>query len=140
MTAPDAFDRLCALAGDWHDTDHSVEVSYRTTAHGSALAETWRWPERGIESLTVYHLDGERLMATHYCPVGNQPRLAWRPGPDPDRLGFTLLDVTNLRDPGESHCTAFWFRIESPEAFVRSETYAEAGSAEERIATYRRAG
>jgi hypothetical protein len=32
------------------------------------------FPGTEHEMMTVYHMDGEDLVATHYCSAGNQPR------------------------------------------------------------------
>lgn len=54
--------------------DHELVVLYKTVANGSAVCETL-FPGGNEEMLTMYHLDGGRLMATHYCAMGNQPRM-----------------------------------------------------------------
>jgi hypothetical protein len=77
------------------------------------------WEARGKpHSLTVYHRDGQRLIATHYCPQGNQPRLALGPG----SLRFSFLDATGL-GTGESHLTELNFDLSNPARPVRSEVY-----------------
>ena len=138
MTASDAFDHLCTLIGRWEDTTHPVTVEYRMTANDSVLVETWNWSETHTEALTLYHLHGETLLATHYCPVGNQPRLGLVPSSLPPTLSFEFLDATHLPDPSVSHCVAFWVRLEGDQVFVRSETYEEDGTPEEQQRTYRR--
>ena len=44
----------------------------------------------------MYHLDGDRLLATHYCPQGNQPRLKLMDDGDPKRLSFAFVDGTGM--------------------------------------------
>ncbi len=87
------------------------------------LVETWLAGDRP-HSLTLYHADGERLMATHYCPQGNQPRLLLDPASRPDHMSFRFHDATNLASPEQSHqhALAFDFR-EAPLRLRRSETY-----------------
>lgn len=133
----DAFKRLSALAGVWEGTfedgrPHSV--SYRLTAGGTVLVETWTLgPAR--ESLTLYHIDGDALFATHYCPQGNQPRLQLSSAAGPaERLSFVFRDGGNLQVKGKSHQHAFWIELKSADAFVRSETYVENGSSAAAIA------
>lgn len=125
-----AFERLKTLLGQWQgtfDNGRTHQVSYRTTAGGTVLMETWSLGP-GRESVTLYHLDGERLLATHYCPQGNQPRLQWI-GDDADgRMQFRFVDGTHLEVPGKSHQHAFWLRLDGADRYTRSETYVENGS------------
>ena len=46
---------------------------YGVTAAGTAVMEAL-FPETDHEMLTVYHLEGNDLVLTHYCAMGNQPR------------------------------------------------------------------
>ncbi len=47
------------------------------------------------EMLTIYHMEGSDLVATHYCMLGNRPRMTARP----------LADAkSNLNSPGERNC------------------------------------
>jgi hypothetical protein len=53
-----------------------------------------------MSMVTVYHPDGARIMATHYCAMGNQPRMAATALGDGGRtLAFSYLDATNVKDP-----------------------------------------
>ena len=123
-----AFDQLKGLAGAWRGqrpNGRDIGVTYRLTAAGSVLVETWALgPDR--ESLTLYHMDGAELVATHYCPIGNQPRLRLTRA-TAGRLDFTFRDATDLA-PGEAHQHDFWIEIKGPAAISRGETYVE-GSA-----------
>ena len=72
-------DLIKKLEGEWKvtggDEHHGKEgkVTYKVTAAGSTLMET-QFPGTGHEMVTMYHLDGDELKATHYCAAGNQPR------------------------------------------------------------------
>lgn len=132
------FQKLCGLVGQWRDTDSSTEVDYRLSANGSVLVETWRWPERNIEALTLYHMDDAQLMATHYCPAGNQPRLLLDASADRSVITFKFHSATNLPDPDVDHNIEFWFKIDSPESFTRSETYTENGVRDVQQGIFRR--
>lgn len=91
------------------------------TAGGTVLVESWE--ARGKpHSLTLYHRDGASLIATHYCPQGNQPRLALA-GRDRHGLHFAFRDATDLDPASESHQHDLWFDLANPERPVRSEIY-----------------
>lgn len=139
------FARLGGLAGDWEGTFSNGRhhtVNYRFSAGGTALVETWALAP-GRESLTIYTLDGDALVATHYCPQGTQPRLKYS-GERDGRLQFELLDGGSLQVPGRSHQHAFWLQWNGGDALVRSETYVENGAAkadakpEAEVVEYRR--
>lgn len=136
VTAADAFKQLTSLNGDWEGKfpdGRSHTVSYRLTASCSVLVETWTLgPNR--ESMTLYSIDGSHLIATHYCPQGNQPRLRLVQGNDSTKLSFEFLDGSNLQVQGKAHQHAFWLRIDGPNSFTRSETYVENGSTAAEIA------
>jgi hypothetical protein len=141
LRADEAFQSLKALAGDWQgrtEAGRTFLVSYRLIANDTVLVESWTMsPTR--TSMTVYHMDGDALIATHYCPQGNQPRLEYRPEQSGDRLAFSFRDATNLPTPNAAHQHAFWIEIApGVSAFTRDETYVENGEAGSETATYTR--
>jgi hypothetical protein len=139
MSAPvaaAAFARLKqALPGRWEGTrpdGRPVGVDYRLSASGSALVETWALGPN-VEALTIYHLDGERLIASHFCPLGNQPRLHLTGDAD-SRFEFEFLDATGLA-PSEAHQRSFWIALGPDATFQREEIYGDGVSEEtERVA------
>lgn len=138
VSAAASFDRLRALVGEWRGRTpqgRDIGVSYRLTANGSALVETWTLG-RGRESVTIYHMDGDALLATHFCPIGNQPRLALRRA-SADRLDFEFRDATGLDSPTEAHQHSFWIEFQG-DAIVRSETYREGDDEETEAVRYER--
>jgi hypothetical protein len=131
---PDAgktFKQLTTLLGTWKGKfpdgrEHSV--NYRLTAGGTVLVETWTL-STVRESMTLYHLDGEDLLATHYCPQGNQPRLVL--ATNGNRMNFEFRDGTNLKIADKSHQHSFWLRIIDANHFQRNEVYVQNGAASE---------
>lgn len=124
-----AFKELTGLVGDWLGKSASGrehKVNYRLSAGGTVLVETWSLSS-GRESMTLYHINGESLIATHYCPQGNQPRLVLMP--NDEKLHFAFLDGSNLQVPGKSHQYRFWLLINDDEHFQRNEVYVENGVA-----------
>jgi hypothetical protein len=76
IDAKAAFERLKALAGDWQGSTGmegvSASVIYRVGSNGTIVTETL-FPNSNHEMMTVYFLQGDDLVATHYCAAGNQP-------------------------------------------------------------------
>ena len=125
-----AFARLGQLAVDWEGqfaNGRRHSVNYRLSAGGTVLVETWALAP-GRESLTIYYVDGDELLATHYCPQGTQPRLRLVDDAD-GKLSFALRDGGNLALAGKSHQQAFWLEFQGKDAYRRSETYVENGEA-----------
>jgi hypothetical protein len=135
-----AFTQLQTLAGEWEgktEAGRLLKVSYRLTAAGTVLVETWTLgPQR--ESLTLYHMDNESLIATHYCPVGNQPRLRFKEGGSASLFVFEFVSATNLPKPEAAHQHRFEMELLQANSFARSETYLENGKGEPERIVYTR--
>jgi hypothetical protein len=102
------FDALKKRVGDWveigkdgNPTNRLVS-SIRLTAAGNAVLETL-FPGTDHEMVTVYHLDGDDLVLTHYCILGNQPRMKAERGGDSNRLVFECQGATNLKSEQDKH-------------------------------------
>jgi len=116
VDAKTAFAKIKTLVGDWKgevsgehkakEDEHQKDaplVTYRLTGAGSALVET-QFPGKGHEMVSVYHLDGDDLRMTHYCAMGNQPRLKLdRTSSSPDHLIFIFDGGTNLNPEKDQH-------------------------------------
>ncbi len=62
--------------------------------------------------MTMYHLDGERLMLTHYCVAKNQPRLvATSFGDGGKTVTFSFIDGGNLPSRDRGHMDKAVFRF-----------------------------
>ncbi|MYD97069.1 MAG: hypothetical protein F4X98_06745 [Gammaproteobacteria bacterium] len=99
-------EKLAALEGDWVLLDEDgretdvVGSSFRLTAGGSALVETmFPGSPDGHEMVNMYHADGDRVLMTHYCAAGNQPRLVVNATDDENRLELRFESITNLASP-----------------------------------------
>jgi hypothetical protein len=140
ITPRAAFAQLQTLVGEWEgktEKGRALKVSYRLTANNTVLVETWTLgPTR--ESLTLYHMDNESLLATHYCPVGNQPRLRFKEGGSASLFAFEFASATNLPKPEAAHQHRFEMELLQPNSFARSETYLENGKGDPERIVYSR--
>jgi hypothetical protein len=102
----DPLEALKNLAGRWEGTGMEgkpVKVDYTVTAGGSAVMEQID-PGGEHSMVTMYHKDGDRLMMTHFCASGNQPRMRAAALPaDGKTISFSFLDATNLAKPSDGH-------------------------------------
>jgi hypothetical protein len=102
------FARLKSLAGQWQGTSTEsgkevpVSTLFRVVSDGSALLNDLM---RGTphEMITMFHIDGNDLMATHYCAAHNQPRFLMAPSANPKVIDFEFKDATNLASPATPH-------------------------------------
>lgn len=101
---PANFERLKRLVGEWKGSWEPgwtpTTVIYSLTANGSALVEDYVVGETTMS--TVYHLDGEDLMLTHYCSIGNQPRMRATSVSTDGQIQFDFFDITNHNSGGYS--------------------------------------
>jgi hypothetical protein len=101
--AEKSFEELKSLNGSWEgkaSNGKMVQVDYRVTSNGSALMSEIKGDE---DMISMFNLDGERLLITHYCAVGNQPRMVASTSPDGKTIAFDFLDATNLASPDAGH-------------------------------------
>ena len=114
------FDRFKALAGDWvaaEDTDYAKKgdliARYHLTGGGTAVVEDL-FPGTPHEMTTVYHMDGEDVVLTHYCMSGNQPRMRAK-APEGDSVTFAFDGGTNIdaKTTRHMHDASFQFVSEN---------------------------
>lgn len=110
-----AFERLKKLEGKWkgRSTKGWEEViAYKTIAQGSVVVEDSFDAHPNETMMTMFHLDGDRLMLTHYCVAKNQPRLvATSFGDNGKTITFTFLDAGNLPSRDRGHMDKMVFRF-----------------------------
>src|SRR6266496_758947 len=115
--AQKSFNTLKTLAGSWDgvlsgagpEFDGKImHFTLRVTSTGNAMMhEMTGLPGRPDDPITMFYLDGDRLMLTHYCDAGNRPRMVAKTSPDAKTLDFEFLDVTGNMQYGHMHHVAF---------------------------------
>ncbi|MGA8273748.1 MAG: hypothetical protein WB919_19455 [Candidatus Sulfotelmatobacter sp.] len=112
--AQKSFDQLKSLTGSWEGKTADgkpAQVTFRDTAGGSALMSEIRG-HGADDMISMFHLDGaNRLLLTHYCSVGNQPRMAASASPDGKTITFDFIDATNLSAPDAGHMLRVVFTV-----------------------------
>lgn len=121
-----AWEQLKRLAGTWDSyrvggEDRTQTISYHVTSGGSVVFEEFLGdtPDGVRAMATAYHMDGDDVVATHYCGAGNQPRMR-SASYDPERrvLRLDFWDVTDLKSPDAYHTRQI-------ELFFRDDDHAE---------------
>lgn len=103
-----ALERLKELCGTWVALDENGEPTdqvvsrMKVTAGGSAILEVL-FPDTDHEMVTVYHQEGEELALTHYCVLGNQPKMRRVAGNDEKLFRFECTDAASAASEQEDH-------------------------------------
>jgi len=104
-------------------------INYRVASAGSIVIEEL-FPGTDHEMMTVYHMDGNELVATHYCAAGNQPRFKLDPASgasDGYRFGFE--GGSNMQ-PGDGHIHEGSIRIVDSDHVEESWSFWKGGEPE----------
>ena len=126
-----AYDKMKTLVGSWEGAANEGGKQMPTNARfqlvaGSSVLAGWLAEGTPHEMVTMFHMDGNDLMATHYCAAHNQPRMVLVSGSDPSRLVFKFKDGTNIQpDVGHMHQVAF--TIDGPNHHIEEWTYLKDG-------------
>jgi len=120
---PAEFAPLRFLVGEWISkrADGKVmKASYRFTSGDTSLTETLT-PEKESAMTTMYNVNGNSLMLTHYCSLNNQPRMKAAEYKDGDKtLTFLFVDATNLKSPNDPHMHKVTFSFQDQNHFIQT--------------------
>jgi hypothetical protein len=127
--AQKSFDQLKSLTGSWEGKNHEgkpLHVTFRDTAGGSALMSEIIG-EGHEDMISMFHMDGpDRLLITHYCGAGNQPRMSATTSPDGKSITFDFVDATNLSSPDAGHMRRVVYTILDANHHTEDWTFAAA--------------
>ena len=122
-----AFKHLASLVGEWQGVQNGVpvKVTYTLAANGTALMEQMQPANSAETMITMFTVDGDHLIATHYCSVGNQPQMATRTVGDLEKNGltFSFVRVTGMKTPDDWHNTDLTVTQEDKDHITQRWTY-----------------
>jgi hypothetical protein len=137
--AQKAFASIKTLPGTWAgDTSMGpVQVTFKVTAGGSAvMSEIFG---KGEDMISMFNLDGpSRLLLTHYCAVGNEPRMEASLSPDGKVITFTYVDATNLATPDAGHMQKMILTMIDDNHHTEEWTFVDHGKAHKEVFDLRR--
>jgi hypothetical protein len=136
------FTQLSALVGDWEGVQDGVpiKVTYTLTGDGSALMEYVKPRDSAAGAMvTMFTVDGDHLIATHYCAAGNQPQMVTGvPGSLDQGVAFSLVRVTGLKTPDDWHNTGLTIIQDDKDHITQRWTYLYKGRAGTNVFRYAR--
>jgi hypothetical protein len=131
---------LTTTAGDWvsgrDQHEHGAAapagnrgvVSVKTKAAGSAVVHTYAQGTPG-EMETIFHMDGDQLLLTHYCALQNAPVLRFVKTNKPGELKFEFKGGTNFDPKVDAHLHESTFQIKDKNTIEQSSTVFANGKA-----------
>ena len=136
-----AFDQLKSLAGQWEGATsdgRKVHVSYELISNGSVLMERLS-PGNEPDMITMYSLEGDRILVTHYCSAGNQPTMQTAASPAATgKYEFIFLRLAGARSPGEGHMVSLVVSLPDKDHLVQAWTFDDHGKTMTENFTYTR--
>lgn len=103
--AQKAFAAIKNMPGTWEQkmpTGDTLQVTFKVVSGGSAVMSEILGKE---DMISLFHMDGpNRLLLTHYCSAGNQPRMQASVAPNGKTITFNFVDATNLSPPTPPTC------------------------------------
>jgi hypothetical protein len=101
-----AFDQLKSLAGHWEGSTPDGKkghTTYELISNGSVVMERLS-PDNEPDMITMYSLEGDRILVTHFCSAGNQPTMQTAPSPAANgKLEFHFVRLAGAKSPDEGH-------------------------------------
>ncbi len=98
-----AFDKMKTLSGSWQGTVMNIPINFtiRPVSSGTVILQEGN-TEKGPpdHEITMFYVDGDRLLATHYCDAGNRSNLEGKISADGKSVEFSFLDVAGSTKGG----------------------------------------
>jgi hypothetical protein len=137
-----AFAAIKSLPGTWEGKSegHPLQVTFKVTSGGTAVMSEimGHGPE---DMITMFHLDGaNRLLMTHYCGAGNQPRMQATVSPDGKTITFNFVDATNLATPDAGHMQSMVLTLIDDNHHTEEWTFADHGKEQKEFFDLKRKG
>lgn len=127
----EGFEKLKSLVGTWKgkSPEGEVTLTYKLVSGGSTVMEINDSEKHKDGMVTMYHLDGNKLMMTHYCSMGNQPRMKASAVTSDGKLAFTFVDGTNM-SKRDTHMHALTITFKDNNTITQDWTMHSAGKEE----------
>lgn len=117
-----------SLEGEWvqQTPEGPSTITFKVSSAGSTVREIM-FPGTDHEMTNMYHMDGDELILTHYCAVGNQPRLRATHFSG-DSIHFTCESVSNLATNESMYMGEMILTIVNPNTIKETWTHFDKGA------------
>ena len=113
--AAEIFSKIKKHAGLWRGRSTKGwedRLKVQIVSRGSAILNTSEFVDSPGEGMvTMFYMDGDRLLLTHYCEAGNQPTLAATSEASNGDILFEFVDGTNMPDRNTGHMDKVIYRF-----------------------------
>jgi hypothetical protein len=132
--AQKAFATIKTMPGSWEGKTADgkpVQVTFKVTGNGSAVMSEIQGKD---DMISMIHMDGpDSLLLTHYCAIGNQPRMQATVSPDGKTLTFNYKDATNLATPDAGHMQQMVLTLLDPDHHTEEWIFVDHGKELKRV-------
>jgi len=139
--AQKAFAAIKSMPGSWEGKSANgrpLQVIFKVVSGGSAVMSEimGQGPE---DMISMFSLDGpNKLLFTHYCSAGNQPRMQASVSPDGKTITFNFLDATNLKSVDDGHMQRMVLTLIDENHHTEDWTFIDHGKEMKRVFDLRR--
>ncbi|HEY1482948.1 MAG TPA: hypothetical protein VGF19_09505 [Candidatus Acidoferrum sp.] len=124
-----ALEQFKTLAGEWEGKDSNgkpVRASYEVLASGLVMERLE--PVGQPAMLTMYSLDDDHILATHFCSAGNQPILKTGPlSAATGKYDFAIERVYGMNTPNDLHMVELLMTFTTKDHVVQAWTNLDHG-------------
>jgi hypothetical protein len=103
--AQKSFAAMKSLAGEWEGPlttspeapevqGHPAHLVLRVTSRGNALMHDLTVAGIPDNPITMFYVDSDRMLLTHYCDAGNRPTMSGKMSPDGKTLEFEFIGIS----------------------------------------------
>jgi len=131
-----SFKRMKSLVGTWDATSmmegklEKFQASYELTSGGSAILERI-FVGTPKEMVSIYHDDGKTVGMTHYCMLGNHPKMTLTKSTN-SRLKFKIDGTEGIQSEKEPHMHALTINFKNKNRVNHEWIYWEDGKKKDR--------
>lgn len=136
LTQADIFEKIKLLKGSYLEDEvpeDAARVTYEHWSRDSAVMEAWEMPTK--REFTIFHMDNEKLVATHYCGGNIQVTLDLVWPAQNDTYEFRARYVSNHASSDAPYNSGFSYKFQDDGDIWRNEYWITAGETSESALT-----